>query len=304
MQYNKMKFAVGAFVLVLIATIVASLFFLIKEKGTFEKRYSYHFNTDSASSFNVGMPLKLSGFNIGVIDNIELNDDGTVFMTFSVDSKNRKWVAQGSVLMIKKPLIGSPFIEFYSAIGNDVLDEGSTLSILMSDDINDMISKLEPVVNRIINIINSVDKITSNISKDDSALMMSLKNIEKFSANLAESDSLMTALTGDEKSTQNFINSLEQTLDILKEANNITSKLDNDIVAPASSAIKELNEIMLDVKNKLEVINGTVNAIGGYEKDLAGLGEQISAGIEKSNQIIDKVDSVIQGNHNKEVTLP
>lgn len=304
MQYNKMKLSVGAFVLLLIATIFASLFYLLKEKGTFEKRYSYHFNTDSAASFNVGMPLKLSGFNIGIIDDIQLNDNGTVFMTFSVDSKNRKWISQGSVLMIKKPLIGSPYIEFYSAIGNEVLDEGSSLTILMSDDINDMISKLEPVVNKIINIINSVDKITSDIAKDDSAFMMSIKNIERFSSNLAQSDSLLTTVTGDKNSTKSFVSSLNYTAEILKELHAVVQKLDNDIVAPASLGIKELNEIMLDVKKKLQTLDKTINAIGGYDNDLVELREQISSGVQKSNQIIEKMDYIIQNEQKREVMLP
>jgi len=139
-----MRLAVGLFVLILLSAIFTFLYLLLDEKGTFDKRYSYGFNTDSASSFNVGMPLKYSGFNIGVIDKISLQDDGTVHMIFSVDENNRKWVTKESVLMLKKPLIGSPHIELYSAIDNELLDENSDLTMLLSDDINDMVSKLEP----------------------------------------------------------------------------------------------------------------------------------------------------------------
>ena len=35
--------------------------------------------------------------------------------------------------MIRKPLIGSSHIELYSAIDNDLLDDGGSLMLLLSD---------------------------------------------------------------------------------------------------------------------------------------------------------------------------
>ena len=311
MQYSKMKLAVGVFVLTLFITIVTLLYLVLEDKGTFNKRYNYHFTTDSASFFSVGMPLKFSGFDIGVIDNISLNDDGTVFMTFSVDEENRRWITEGSVLMIIKPLIGSAHIEVYSAIDNELLEANSELTLLENDDINDMISKLEPAVDKIISIINNIDSITTYIARDDSDLMLTLQNIKKFTANLSESDSLLTSITGDKESTKNIITSLNKTTQIMQELHNITediskttSTLDSDIVSPASSAIKELELIMKDVKQKLDALDGTVKAVGTYDKDLVELKEQISVSVQKSNQIMDKVDALMQDEEKQEVVLP
>jgi phospholipid/cholesterol/gamma-HCH transport system substrate-binding protein len=311
MQYSKMKLAVGIFVITLFITITTFLYLVLEDKGTFNKRYNYHFTTDSASFFSVGMPLKFSGFDIGVIDNISLNDDGTVFMTFSVDETNRRWITDGSVLMIIKPLIGSAHIEVYSAIDNDVLEAGTELQMLQNDDINDMISKLEPAIDRILSIINNIDSITSDIARDDSNLKLTMKNIKNFTAKLLNSDSILSSITGDKASTQSIINSLNKTTEIMKELHTIsknisktTSSLDVDIMNPASSAIKELDLIMKDVKQKLDALDGTVKAVGSYDKDLVELKEQISVSLQKSNQIMDKVDSLMQDDENKEVTLP
>jgi len=311
MQYDKMKFAVGVFVLTLIIAISTILYFLLEEKGTFDKRYSYHFDTDSASSFNIGMPLKFSGFNIGVIDDISLEDDGTVHMTFSVSQHNKKWISKGSVLMIKKPLIGSPHIEVYSALGNPILKEGSTLTMLMSDDINDMISKLEPAVERITSIINSIDKITTYIASPDSDLMQSLQNINQFSKKLASDNSLLTTITGDAKSTQSIIDTMNQTTKIMQDIklitadiSKITASLDTKIIDPTSLSIEEVKSIMEDVKQKLEYIDGTVKSIGSYDSELIELKEQLSVGLQKSNQIMDKVDAIMQDEKATEVVLP
>ena len=311
MQYDKMKLSVGIFVLTLFLAISTFLYLLLDEKGTFDKRYNYHFNSSSASSFSIGMPLKLSGFTIGVIDDIEPKDDGTVFLTFSISQQNQKWIAEGSVLNVKKPLIGSPHIEVYSAIGNDILKAGSTMEIYMSDDINDMIAKLEPAVEKIINIISSVDKITTYIARKDSELMKTLVNVEKFSANLIKNDSLLTTVMGDKKATQSLINSIGTTSKIIEDVHKIsqdiqkiTSSLDSKIVDPTASTIKELQTIMKDVKQKLDALDSTVKTVGGFDKDLVQLKEQISVGIHKSNQIMDKVDAIMQDEKATEVVLP
>jgi phospholipid/cholesterol/gamma-HCH transport system substrate-binding protein len=311
MQYSKMKLAVGIFVITLFITIGTFLYLVLEDKGTFNKRYNYHFTTDSAAFFSVGMPLKFSGFNIGVIDNISLNDDGTVYMTFSVDETNRRWITEGTVLMTIKPLIGSAHIEVYSAIDNEVLEASNELIMLQNDDINDMISKLEPAVDKILSIINNLDSITSDIARDDSDLKQTMQNIKEFTAKLSNSDSILSSITGDKESTKRIIASLNKTTEIMKELHTIsknisktTSSLDADIMNPASSSIKELDAIMKDVKQKLDALDGTVKAVGSYDKDLIELKEQISVSVQKSNQIMDKVDSLMQDEEKKEVTLP
>ncbi len=304
MAYNKMRLVVGVFVIMIALLTAGFIYMLLEEKGTFDKRYSFYFQTDSASSFNVGTPLKYSGFDIGTIDAMQLNDDGTVKVKFSVAQNNRKWITKDSVLMIIKPLLGASHIVLYSAIDNELLAPNSALTLLMSDDINDMITKLQPAVEKIINIINNIDKITLAISKDDSDLAMTLKHANEFSNKLAKNDSLLTSLTGSKSSTQDFIASLNSLEKMMQNIEKISAHLDADIVDPSSSSIKELEAILKDVKSKLKKLDGTVESIGGYDDDLEMIKEQISAGVQKSNQIMDKVDALMQDDDNKEVVLP
>jgi len=299
-----MKLFVGIFTIVLFITISTVVYFLLKEKGTFDKRYSYHFQTSSAASYKTGMPLKFSGFKIGVIDKINLKDNGNVFMTFSVDEKNRKWISKGTILILKKPLIGSAYINVISSMGNEILKENSNLQIIKSDDINDMISKLEPAVDKIIKIINSVDKITYYLARDDSEIKHTLQNIEKLSYKIANNDSLLTSITGDKNSTQNLIKTINKTTKIMQDISEISSTLDGDIITPVSSTIKELDLIMKDIKQKLDALDSTVKTVGSFDKDLIELKEQISVGLAKSNQIMDKVDAIMQDETKTEVTLP
>ena len=304
MSYNKMKLSVGIFMLIFFIVVTGFIYLLLKEKGTFEQRYSYHFSTISANSFYVEMPLKFSGFNIGVIDKIALKDDGTVYMTFSVNKENRKWISKDSLLMIIKPLIGTPYIELHSVLGNPILEAGSTLDIEISDDINDMISKLEPAVDKMIATINNIESITSEFAKDDSSLATTINNLQVFTNKLAKDDSILTSVTGNKDSTINLIKSINLTTKIIEEIHNITSSLDKSIIKPSSNTISELEHIMKDITQKLQALDGTVKAVGSYDKELVELKEQISISLEKSNQIMDKVDALMQDTSSSKVILP
>lgn len=311
MKYNNMKLIVGLFVISLFVTIFTFLFLLFKEKGVFEKRYTYHFETISAEYFHVGMPLKLSGFTIGAIDTITLEDDGNVYMSFSLTQSKRKWMTQGSVLMIIKPLLGSPHIEVFTSLDTPILKDGASLTIISSDSINELVMKIQPIVKKSLNILDSVNKITTYLASEDSELKHILQNMEKLSAKLANDDSLLTSLTGDKSSAKNISKSLDTTSKILKDIkkitsdiNAITSSLNKTIINPASSSISEIELIMKDVKQKLDALDGTIKTIGTYDKDLGELKNQITVGIQKSNQIIDKVDAIMSDESASEVTLP
>ena len=132
-----------------------------------------------------------------MIDHIELEQDGRVHMIFSVNEKNRRWITHESFLTLKKPLIGSPHIEIHSSLNKIPLEAGSTLKIVISDDINDIVSKLEPLVDKTVNIISSIESITSKVSKDDSDIYEILNNLNNFTKRLAEENSLLTSITGD-----------------------------------------------------------------------------------------------------------
>ncbi|MEA1982919.1 MAG: hypothetical protein U9N39_05180 [Campylobacterota bacterium] len=311
MQYSRIKIAVGVFVIALVGVIVSSFYFLLQEKGFFDKRYIYNFNIESAEFFSVGMPLKYSGFDVGVIDNIALRDDGSVNILFSVDEENKKWIREESFLTIKKPLIGSAYIVIDTNLTKSPLAEGSALKIVQSDDINDMIARLEPVVKKIIKIIDNIDLITTYISSEDSDFVQILSNLNDFTKNLSQSDSLLTTVTGDKEATKSLVNAIEEFNKSMKEVQNITqdvSKMsgsfDTDIIKPISSSAKELDAIMKDVKAKLEAINGTVNSIGSYEQDLVDVKEQISVTLEKSDQLMDKIDTIISEDSGEGVLLP
>lgn len=298
-----MRFIVGFFIISILILFSGFIYLVLKEKGTFDKHYSYHFTTNSAEYFSVGTAVKFSGFKIGQIEDISLKDDGSVDMSFSVTQKNKRWISQGSVLLIIKPLLGAPHIELYTSLDSPALEEGSYMTMMTSDSINDLVVKLQPLVQKSIDILNNVHTITSYLSSEDSELKKILKNLEKLTTKLANDDSLLTSATGDKNATQNIIKSINESAKIMQDLSNITATMKEDIVSPASSSIKEINTILVDIKEKLNALDPTVKAVGTFDNELIEIQEQVSAGLQKSNQLLDKVDAIV-GDNMQEVELP
>ena len=301
---RKQKVSVGIFVFILFLNFLAAVAYILIEKGFFEKKYTYNFSSYSAESFIVGMPIKVSGFTIGKLEKIELKDNGTVDFSFNVNEKNRKWLCEGSLLMVKKPLLGSAHIILYSAIGNPILKDGSYLEAMVSNDIDDLVVRLDPIVTKMTNIVDSVDKITTYLAKEDSELMKIIKNIEKFSSQLTKNKSLLTNLTGDSKSTQSFIDAINKLPQMMNNFNTLSDDVKKEILPTVVSFIKELSVIAKDIQGKLKTLDGVVNSVGSYDKDLLQIKEQVKIGITKSNQIIQKVDNLFQTTDNPKVELP
>lgn len=311
MANNRIKLKVGIFILFLLINIVGVVSYILLKKGIFEKRYNYHLITYSAQSLTVGMPVKVSGFTVGRVDSIQLKDNGAVKLTFSVDKENKKWVAKESLLMIRKPLIGSTYIILYSAIGNETLKEGTTLEHIVSNDINDLVLKLEPIVIKMGKIVDSIDKITTYISKDDSELMKIIKNIEQFSSTLAQNKSLLTSLTGDEKATESFIKSINKMYSLInnftKVGSNLNTTSDNinkDVLPLLKEFMQELNVIAKDIETKLKSLDSVIEKVSSSDKDIVTIKKQIKTGISKTNKIIEKVDNLFLDKRNKKVVLP
>ncbi len=299
-----MKTAVGIFVIVFFVSLIGATYLLLDAKGFFQKRYSYYFITDTASSFTIGMPVKFSGFAIGSIDKIELLDDGHVKTIFSITEQNRKWINKYTYLLLKKPLLGSPHIEVLASSGNGFLKPGSKLPIIITDDINDLVTKFEPVVDKLLNIIKNIETITNNMASEDSPLNKTMRNIETFSDKLANDDSLLTTVTGDKKAAKNVLASLEKIDSILQDISKTTKTLQGDLVRPTSQTIKELHAILVDVHEKFKTLQPLVKSLGESDKSVKKLQQSVQATIEKTDKLMEKIDSILIDEKNKEVQLP
>lgn len=304
MHYNGMKRAVGLFVFVFLISFGIFLYLLLDAKGFFEKRYSYYFLADSASSLSIGMPVKFSGFAIGSIDSIELLDDGHVKAVFSVGEKNRKWINRYTYLLLKRPLLGSAHIEVLATANNGFLKPGSRLPLIVTDDINDLVTKFEPVVDKLLHIIENIETITATMADKNSSLNKTMSNLERFSAKLADDDSLITTFTGDANATKEIVASIHESKKIVQNIAAVTASIQTRLIEPTSASLQTLHAILEDLLKKLHTLQPVVTSLGKSDKSIEELQENLRLMIEKTNNLMEKIDTMMHQTTEKEVKLP
>lgn len=297
MQYQRMKFWVGLFMLMLILTSASLALLVLQKRGTFEQKYQYSFITQSAKSFKVGTPLFLSGFEIGYIDKLQLTDTGNANIRFSVSERDNKWIRQDSRLVLHRPLIGSAFIEVITNPEAPPLAEGAVLPITVSDDINSMIAKLDPTLNHVIAIVSDIGKIT---------------------ARLAESESLLSTVTGNPQDGEKISQLLDHSQQILAELNatlknatHITGGVEAYVMQPTNQLITQLDVVLktvhnitLDLEKKLHLLDGTVKVIADSNQDIDLLKQQIIYSVEATNELVNRVNYLLGSNKPSRLDLP
>ncbi len=310
MSYNKMKIAVGIFTFFTILFLSLAIFFILKYKGMFEKSYTYAFYAKNAESFDIGTPIKYSGFEIGSINKIDFTYDGEVFVHFTVKKKNTKWINRRAYLLLRKPLLGGSTISLIADANYPVITPNAILSYEVQDDIDSLIVQLKPVLENVKNVIANIDKLTQELADPNGSLMRTMDNVEKVSSNFADNDSLIDAVMGEKKSAKNITQSIESLKETMKEiqkitvgANKILKEVDDGIIKPTQKIPGNINDILEDIKKKLKNLDGLVNSIGKSDKDIVVLKEQILLGVDKANELIDSVNSLLEDDK-REVELP
>lgn len=311
MSYFRLKLAVGFFMLTLGLVTLGLTGYLLYQKGVFDQKYHFHFTTPSAQSFKVGMPLLLSGFEVGYIDDIHLTETGEVNLRFYVNGTNRKWITENSRLILKKPLIGSPYIEILSDRSAPLLVDGQSVEMTVSDDINDIIIKLEPTVNQLIAIVEDFSLITEQVSNPDGALFQTLSHLEVIIRDLKESPSFVSSLTGNPDDGQTLSDTLNTTQASIKQlqktilgVTGLVENLNAAIVVPSKDIMAQVSAILTDVTLKLNTLESTVQAVGGTDQDILILKQQLLKSVEKTNQLIDKIDYMMQDENSSRLELP
>ncbi len=310
MSYNKMRFWVSAFIFITTIMLFASIFYVLKSKGIFDKHYTYAFYADNASGFDIGTPIKYSGFKIGYINKIEFTYDGKVFVHFIVNAKNAKWINKRAYLELKKPLIGGAEISVVSDPNHPVITPNAILDFEVQDDINSLVEKLKPIMIQVQHIIANIDKLTTDLADKNGSVQKTLSNVETLTSKFAKSRSIIDAVTGETNSSKNITQSIAYLKESLKEVENITievekivKELNTNIIKPSEEIPKNINDILIDVKKKLKNLDALVSAVGSSDKDIVALREQILLGVDKANNLLNKINTLIE-NNNKKVKLP
>lgn len=312
------EFKVGLFVGCTVIMIVTALLYLAMGKGLFETVHIFTLSSKSGDGFTEGMPVDFSGFNIGKVHALELNDNGIVLIKIKIPDRHVKWVRSDSTFILYRPLIGSARIIVNTPnLNSPLLDAGKMPEVAIVNDINDAIARIEPVLEKVTQIAENVETLTHNLSDPDGDLSRVLGNARKISTNLASKKSIVEMAVSDEESVKALNESLKKLRDIttgidriLTKVDKMADKTDNEIYGK-DGALPQVNVILKDIVGKLQKLDKTIDNINKISadtsegmKDFHLLRSDIDDLVGSLNAIVKKLDAIIGSKNTSELKVP
>ena len=86
-RFKNLERKIGLFILIAVAGIALVVVLVGIQRNLFTQKYILHFTVDRGTGFSKGMPVKLSGFSIGRIKDLTLNEQAMVDINIEIDRK-------------------------------------------------------------------------------------------------------------------------------------------------------------------------------------------------------------------------
>ena len=308
------SFKVGLFLLLSVLMIAASVVFILIRKQVFTNQVYFTLSSATGEGISEGMPLLFSGFEIGKVDKFELNDKATVLVLVKVPEEHASRINKSSVFTLERPLIGSSrFVVTTPNLTETPADENYIFETKMVDDINEVIKKLQPMVEKIDEIANNLKTLTD----EKSHLNKTLVHVEKITGDLAQKRGIIEMMAGDKAAAAQFRESMDHLNKALGEvetlvgnANKTLVKADDQLlgnegtVSKINSIVEDVNKKMVDLDTLIASLIKSGENIQMGTKDMDLLRKDLDTIINSVNSMVQDVRKVLPTTQPEEIELP
>lgn len=211
------------------------------KKGEFTAKSKIYFVADSGQDLSEGMPVKLSGFKIGKLNSLALDEHGFVQVEISIEKKYIKLIRQDAVVRLKKEgVIGDGVLEIIQGTKESPsIVAGAKVrfarAVGLEQAVIDMKDRIMPIL----------DDLHQTLSNPDGDVRQTLKNLHEFTVEIRSTREHLDHVLGSADGSIN--NQLEPLLISLRQtavhAEKMSAILDHDlpgILKNASAGVDNL----------------------------------------------------------------
>jgi phospholipid/cholesterol/gamma-HCH transport system substrate-binding protein len=289
---------VGSVVLLIIASMIVGIFWLMKPSDEAQnKRYYIYFN-ESVSGLNINSPVKYRGVNVGKVEDIKISTKNTQEIEVLVSIATMTPVKESTVATLNaQGITGLVFIDLsLGDVSSPILEkkEGERYAVIHSRP--SLFQRFE----------NSVGEVTEKLSGtlEGTNTLLNPQNQHNFSMNLEESRELLNRMNRvlDDQS-------IEHLHSTIAHLDSISTKMDNEILPKVDRLTdKSMNftdtvsTSMISVATSYKVIQGSMaefkRAISAGEfniKDISkGTISNLNGSMNSLQDILTQLDSILK----------
>jgi len=328
----KIEFKVGLFITITSLLIMASIGYVAYKKGMFSKVHTYTLSSQTGENLTEGMPVAVWGFTIGRVSSLELNDQGTVLIRIKIPERHNRMIRADSKFILDKPLIGSPRILVQTTNLNGLPLSPLTIPVLTeSNDINEIIKRAQPIIDKADRIMGNIERITANLADPKGNVNQILRDAETLVTRFSKRDSLLEMAVGDPESVKSVHEALKKLRDITAKADGILQRVDgmagkadgilqrvdgmagktDEELYGRDGVLPQFRNILRDLLAKLVKIDATFDNINNISteaadstKDLKALRNELDATVTAIGDLAGEIDRMIPFKTRPEIKLP
>jgi phospholipid/cholesterol/gamma-HCH transport system substrate-binding protein len=219
----------------------------------------------------VSKPVMINGFQIGRVDKLQLQPDGSIVATLKIKGKYE--IPKNSIAKLESlDLLGSKAIVMALGTGNDFAQDGDTLNANVA---KGLMETVEPVQKKAEVIIAKMDSILTSVNSILNPNFQ--KNVDKSFNSIA---STLASLEATSKKVDNLVGS---------EGSRISSILSN------------FESISNNLKQNNQKINGILNNIGTITDQVAAA--NFKQTIDNANKAVTDLQGIVTKVNNGQGTL-
>ena len=322
---QKIEFKVGLFITITSFLILASIGYVANKQGMFSKVYTYTLSSQTGENLTEGMPVAVWGFTIGRVNSLELNDQGTVLIRIKIPERHIRMIRADSKFVLDKPLLGSPRILVKTTnLNGPPLSPLTIPELTESNDINEIIKRAQPIIDKADRIMANVEGITANLADPKGDVTRILRDAEALVARFSKKDSLLEMAVGDPESVKSIHEALKNLRKITVKADGILQRVDGILLRVDGMAGKtdeelygrdgvlpQVRNILRNLLAKLVKIDATFDNINKISteaadstKDMKALRNQLDETITAIGDLADEIDRIIPFKTKPEIKLP
>lgn len=177
-RIRRAEWVAGAFLLLAVVALLASLVLLSRASGSFESTLSYHVVLTNGYGITPGSRVDMLGIDIGTIETLEITRDNQVTARIEIRESFADRVREDSVARVKASLdlqgvLGGVGLSLSpGSPATAALPEGSTIAVAEPRSVADLMPVVpgDPLVQDIEALVHNARKLSDALADDDSPL--------------------------------------------------------------------------------------------------------------------------------------
>lgn len=259
-RFRHLKRKIAVFAAVALAVVAVVIVMIGKENDLFTKKYELMLTVEKGTGFSRGMPVKLSGFRIGRVKSISLNEEARVDIVLQIDQQYKRWIRQDSTAkLVKEGLVGDAIIELSVGRNGEALEPNDRIAYVKTKALDELADELAEKVKP---VLGDVEEIITYLNDPDGDIKQSMRHFNQLARNLEQTrqraDLLIVHADREVRGMSGKLNTvLDGAVESVQKANNSFTAVEEKLpglMVSAEKSLKNLEKVSGDLKQAEETL--------------------------------------------------